>query len=99
MTDFHPTHSRIDAGAATLHVEQAGDRTPALVFLHYWGGSTRTWRPVIERLAESARTVAIDHRGWGQSSSPATGYATGDLANDALAVILDRPPFRGHALS
>ena len=87
MTDFHLTHSHIDTGAATLHVEQVGDGTPPLVFLHYWGGSTRTWHQVIERLADSARCVAIDHRGWGQSSAPATGYATGDLAHDALAVI------------
>jgi pimeloyl-ACP methyl ester carboxylesterase len=87
MTDFHLTDSRIDTGAATLHVEQVGDRTPALVFLHYWGGSTRTWCPVIDLLADRARCVAIDHRGWGQSSAPATGYATGDLAHDALAVI------------
>jgi pimeloyl-ACP methyl ester carboxylesterase len=42
---------------------------------------------VIERLSGSARCVAIDHRGWGQSSAPATGYAIGDLADDAQAVI------------
>jgi 3-oxoadipate enol-lactonase len=57
---------------ATLHVEEAGDGMPALVFLHYWGGSSRTWHPVIERLSGSARCVAIDHSGWGQSSAPAT---------------------------
>jgi 3-oxoadipate enol-lactonase len=50
-------------------------------------GRTRTWHPVIELLADSARCVAIDHRGWGRSSAPATRYATGDLAQDALAVI------------
>lgn len=87
MSALHLTDSHIDTGAVTLHVEDAGDGMPALVFLHYWGGSSRTWHPVIERLASSARCVAIDHRGWGQSGGPATGYAIGDLSADAHAVI------------
>jgi pimeloyl-ACP methyl ester carboxylesterase len=87
MTDLHLSHCRIDTGTATVHVEQTGDGRPAVVFLHYWGGSSRTWHPVIERLAASARCVAIDHRGWGQSSAPPARYATGDLASDARAVI------------
>lgn len=87
MTELRLTDSRIQAGAATLHVEQTGQGTPTLVFLHYWGGSTRTWHPVLQRLAGQAHCVAIDHRGWGRSTAPATGYATGDLADDALAVI------------
>src|SRR4051812_1422244 len=35
MTDMHLSDSRIDTGAATLHVEQAGTGAPSLVFLHY----------------------------------------------------------------
>lgn len=87
MADLHLTAQRIDTGGAVIHVEQAGAGNPALVFLHYWGGSTRTWRPVVERLRDRARCVAIDHRGWGQSGAPSAGYAIGDLAADALAVI------------
>lgn len=87
MSAFHLTDSRIDAGTATLHVEQAGEGLPALVFLHYWGGSSRTWHPVIEQLAGSFRCVAIDQRGWGQSSAPARGYTIRELAADARAVI------------
>ena len=37
---------------------------PTLVFLHYWGGSSRTWAPVVARL-EDRDTVTIDFRGWG----------------------------------
>jgi pimeloyl-ACP methyl ester carboxylesterase len=87
MIELHLTDSRITTGAATLHIEQTGEGTPALVFLHYWGGSTRTWHPVLGRLAGQAHSVAIDHPGWGRSTAPAPGYATGDLADDALAVI------------
>ena len=44
----------------------------ALVFLHYWGGSSRTWLPVMEYLANTHRCIAIDFRGWGQSSRNAS---------------------------
>ncbi len=75
------------ADGVRLHVEQRGAGVPALVFLHYWGGSSRTWRHVVDRLAPDFRTVAIDQRGWGQSDAPPTGYALADLADDAMAVI------------
>jgi pimeloyl-ACP methyl ester carboxylesterase len=58
-----------------------------LVFLHYWGGSSRTWDEVIAQLADQHRSVALDHRGWGESDAPAQGYGIADLANDAQSVI------------
>jgi hypothetical protein len=42
---------RIDVGGFTLHAEELGAGGPDLLFLHYWGGSARAWRPVIEHLA------------------------------------------------
>lgn len=70
-----------------LHVEQRGAGAPALVFLHYWGGSSRTWRHVVDALSPEFRTVTIDQRGWGQSDKPETGYTLTDLADDAQTVI------------
>ena len=85
-----------------LHVEQLGAGAPALVFLHYWGGSARTWRHVVEALASNYRTVAIDQRGWGRSAAPAQGYALADMAADAQAVIaaldLERYILVGHSM-
>jgi pimeloyl-ACP methyl ester carboxylesterase len=86
-----------------LHVEQRGAGTPALVFLHYWGGSSRSWRHVVDLLAPEFRTVAIDHRGWGRSEAPESGgYALADLAGDAQAVIatldLERYILVGHSM-
>jgi pimeloyl-ACP methyl ester carboxylesterase len=75
------------ANGVELHVEQRGAGVPALVFLHYWGGSSRTWRHVVETLEPEFRTVTIDQRGWGRSQAPATGYALADMADDAQAVI------------
>ncbi len=93
----------IAANGIELHVEQRGAGTPALVFLHYWGGSSRTWRHVVDLLAPEFRTVAIDHRGWGQSKEPeGAGYALADLAGDAQAVIetldLERYILVGHSM-
>ncbi len=92
----------IGPNAVELHVQQRGAGAPALVFLHYWGGSSRTWRHVVEALAPEFRTVAVDHRGWGRSHAPASGYALADMADDALAVIgtldLERYILVGHSM-
>src|SRR5579871_5418254 len=91
----------IPSNEVCLRVEQAGTGSPTLVFLHYWGGSSRTWRHVIRRLG-AFRTVAIDQRGWGRSDAPASGYALADLAADARGVIaalgLDRYILVGHSM-
>lgn len=78
---------KIVSKGVELHVEQRGAGSPALVFLHYWGGSSHTWRHVVEALAPHWRTIAFDQRGWGQSQGPANGYTLADMADDAQAVI------------
>ncbi len=70
-----------------IHVEEQGDGDTTLVFLHYWGGSSRTWRHVTSSLSSSFHTIATDHRGWGDSDAPANGYGLLDLADDVLGVI------------
>lgn len=62
---------------------------PTLVFLHYWGGSTRTWSRVMPILSPTYPTVAIDFRGWGESSGPSDpeAYSIRHLASDVEAVI------------
>ena len=81
----------LTANGIDLHVEQRGAGSPALVFLHYWGGSSRTWRHVVDRLVADFRTVTFDQRGWGRSAAApggnAAGYALADLADDAQGVI------------
>jgi len=77
---------KIEANGIRINVRDQGRGSPALVFLHYWGGSCRTWEEVIARLPDY-RSVAIDHRGWGESDAPSNGYAIADLADDAQAVI------------
>lgn len=64
--------------------------SPALIFLHYWGGSSRTWTQVIALLEEDGYPlIAIDFRGWGDSSGPARAdaYSIAALASDVETVI------------
>lgn len=87
---------------ARINVREQGDGKLALVFLHYWGGSSRTWDGVIDELASQYRTIATDHRGWGDSDAPTHGYTMADLANDAQDVIealnLRRYVLVGHSM-
>lgn len=92
----------IASNGIALHVEQRGAGVPALVFLHYWGGSSRTWHHVIEALEPQFRTIAIDQRGWGKSEAPESGYTVADMADDAQGVIdaldLERFILVGHSM-
>ena len=65
---------------------QAGEPT-TLVFLHLWGGSHRTFAPVIASLASGCAVVSYDHRGWGAARDLPGPYGISELADDALAVI------------
>lgn len=78
---------KITSNGTGIHVEQQGSGDLALVFLHYWGGSSRTWKYVTTPLARSYRTIAVDHRGWGESDAPAAGYSLANHADDVAGVI------------
>jgi len=59
---------------------------PALVLLHYWGDTSRTWGPVLDRLPEH-EVLTLDFRGWGRSNGLPGPYTLRQLADDTLAVI------------
>ena len=92
----------IETNGTRIHVKQRGSAELALVFLHYYGGSSRTWDKVADALPDRYRIVATDHRGWGDSDAPANGYRIADLANDAEGVIdalgLKRYVLVGHSM-
>ncbi|MGV7241074.1 alpha/beta fold hydrolase [Caballeronia sp. M23-90] len=92
----------IKSNGTRIHVTQRGSGELALVFLHYYGGSSRTWDGVASELSDRYRTVATDHRGWGDSEAPADGYGIADLAADAEGVIdalgLQRYVLVGHSM-
>jgi pimeloyl-ACP methyl ester carboxylesterase len=78
---------QLKAGELSFHVLESGSGEPALLFLHYWGGSARTWNAVISQLSPDFRCIAYDQRGWGQSDAPNQGYSIQDLALDAKHIV------------
>ena len=100
----------IEVGTTILHVHEhvghgSTDR-PALVFLHYFGGSGRTWKPVMDALAAAGwRCLAPDLRGFGESPAPGedwTHYTVDAMADDILGLIgrlrLERYIVVGHSM-
>ncbi len=73
--------------SSSLYVEEKGAGDPSIIFLHYWGGTHRTWNKVVAELAGSYRTITYDMRGWGQSVPAKSGYSIAELANDAALLI------------
>lgn len=69
---------------------------PLLLFLHYWGGSSQTWHKLTDlnsstSLSELYPTIAIDLRGWGQSTGPSDesskAYSVHGMASDLATLI------------
>jgi pimeloyl-ACP methyl ester carboxylesterase len=59
----------------------------ALVFLHYWGGSRRTFAPVIASLSSRCTVVVYDQRGCGAARDLPGPYGINQLADDVLDVV------------
>ena len=72
---------------ASIRLIEAGAGEPAAVFLHYWGGSARTWRYVTRLLSDRVRCICLDQRGWGQSAASDGRYDLEAMGDDAAAVI------------
>src|SRR5690625_2969981 len=93
---------KIKTDIANLHVADGGNSETALVFLHYWGGSGRTWDEVVAALRDDYRCIAPDLPGWGQSSPSRGRYRIADLATAVEQVIealeLDRVVLVGHSM-
>jgi pimeloyl-ACP methyl ester carboxylesterase len=85
-----------------LNVVDTGSGNPTLIFLHYWGGSARTWTAVTRALEPRFRCIAYDQRGWGSSDAPADAYSLHDLAHDASMLIrtlaVERFVLVGHSM-
>jgi pimeloyl-ACP methyl ester carboxylesterase len=86
------THRRVSAGPLDVHVACAGpqdgggNQTP-VVLVHGWPQHWWCWRQVIGPLAADRAVFAVDQRGQGWTSVPATGYDKLTLADDLVATI------------
>ncbi|WP_267427841.1 alpha/beta hydrolase [Methylobacterium sp. GC_Met_2] len=93
-SDFLPgfaSHRIETAPGVTINARSAGSGPPVLL-LHGHPQTLSTWLHVAPRLAETRAVVAMDLRGYGDSSKPPGGerhaaYAKRAMAADAVAVM------------
>lgn len=77
-----------DGVTVALH-DLGGDGTPVL-FAHPTGFLAMTWAPLAAELAPVAHAWALDFRGHGDSTAPASGdFSWEGMADDLLAVVDD----------
>lgn len=77
----------VPVAGGTLDVRVGGRTGPALVFVHYWGGSAGTWNGVIGHLPPGQATVRFDQRGWGTSRALPGPCHLDRLADDLAGVV------------
>lgn len=95
----------------TLHIIRRANRRsedigrPALILLHYFGGSSRSWDQVINLLADEHTCIAPDLRGFGNSASfgpRTTNFTLKDYADDIAALVehleIKRYALIGHSM-
>lgn len=78
--------ARIDIGRLTLNVEDRGSGA-AFIFIPGLVGLHTAWEFQIAEFSKRYRCVTFDHRGAGDSDKPASGYTTGALAHDVIALM------------
>ena len=89
-SDVHMTEQIIQTRGARIAYTDRGAGGVSYLFLHYWGGSRRTWAGVIEELESGTRCLALDQRGWGRSVALDGRYdlrAMADDVEDAAAAL------------
>jgi non-heme chloroperoxidase len=78
---------RLPGGLRLQYAEQGEPDGVPLLLLHGYGGSRRSFEPVLPHLPPSIHAIALTHRGHGDSDRPAGGYTTSALAGDAVATM------------
>lgn len=93
------THHYLDVRGAKLHAVEVGSGPP-IVLVHGWPQYWWCWRDVMTRLQDSARVIAVDLRGFGESEATPRGYEKEELAKDLIGVLdalgLEKVQLVGH---
>jgi pimeloyl-ACP methyl ester carboxylesterase len=85
--------------ATRLAYDDEGEGTP-VVFLHGLTFDRRTWRPIVDRLGGSVRTIAIDLPAHGESRVAPPFERVPALLHDVLdSLAVERPIVVGHSIS
>jgi pimeloyl-ACP methyl ester carboxylesterase len=94
--------TRLSNGLRIAYVEQGARSGPALVLLHGYTYSHRSFDLLLPHLPESWRVIAMTARGHGQSDKPQTGYEIADMAADVPLLLdalgIERAVIVGHSM-
>ena len=83
-----PSRTVESSDGVSVAVHDLGGEGPPVLLCHPTGFLGRTWGPMAHEMATVARCWALDFRGHGQSTSPASGdFAWTGMADDVLAVV------------
>jgi len=69
------------------YIKEGPDTKTTILFLHGWGTSAESFRPVINEMAKKFTTYAIDFPGFGSSQQPPTTYEVEDYSKLVLEFI------------
>jgi pimeloyl-ACP methyl ester carboxylesterase len=77
-------------GGKQVYYEDYGSGDSAVVLVHGWGMSLRTWDYSLGAIVSRGhRVVAIDHRGCGKSDKDFANMGVDAIASDVVAVVKD----------
>ncbi|WP_379134023.1 alpha/beta fold hydrolase [Paenibacillus sp. sgz500958] len=71
----------------SIHVNYTKGDKPAILFLHFSGGTSEMWSGVLPLFLEEYEVIAPDLRGHGRSDRPETGYHIDDMAQDMFLLL------------
>ena len=81
--------THIPINGVNLHVEETGFGEP-IIFVHEFGGDTRSWQPQVEHFASRYRCITFNARGYPLSDVPADETLYGQqIATNDLKGVLD----------
>jgi pimeloyl-ACP methyl ester carboxylesterase len=77
----------LGSGLSLSYAENGTESGPAVLFLPGPTDSWRSYEPVLSRLPQSLRAIAVSQRGHGDSDKPDDGYEVDDFAGDVVAFL------------
>ncbi len=102
MTTRETFRIETQTGVTLDGAAQGERRGPAVLLLHGYSDSWRSYVPLLDALPPAWRAIAVSLRGHGESDRPARDYTIRDFADDLPAVLthldIDRAAVVGHSM-
>lgn len=86
-----------------IYYRSDGAGEPAVLLVHFWGGTSDEWAEVIPTLAATRRVIAVDLPGHGRSGKRRAAWTVDAYVDDLRAVLdglrIQRAAIVGHSMS